>query len=256
MKQHRRPRWVSSFGLFMVGSFLAGVAQYGGATSAPAADTAIGTTVLERPIYLAQAETTAPSAEAAPASPEQLPAEPSGEATADETVAEEPAVEEVEDRCCKKGDKTPPFELIANTPPGELNNPYDWKLLAEENSDDPDYLAKQYLLPGCGECHGNAGGGSFCPALNQGAWLWGNTDDVLFRLIALGSVELEKQGWQRYQFGTVKAPMPEMGQVIKTSDHLWRIIAYIRSISPPGSSPPEKVMPGKYTAPVQEAQPQ
>jgi len=126
--------------------------------------------------------------------------------------------------------------------------------LAEENKDDPDYLVKQYQLPGCNECHGGDGGGGFCPALSQGVWFWGNTDDVLFRLIALGSAELEKQGWARYQYGTVKAPMPEMGQVIKTSDHLWKIISFIRSINPPGTNPPEKVIPGKYTPPVEERQ--
>ena len=43
--------------------------------------------------------------------------------------------------------------------------------------------------------------------------------------------------------------MPPMGFTIKTSDHLWKIIAFIRSINPPGTNPPEKVIPGRYTAP-------
>jgi hypothetical protein len=43
--------------------------------------------------------------------------------------------------------------------------------------------------------------------------------------------------------------MPAMGMTIKTSDQLFKIIAFIRSINPPGANPPEKVIPGKYKAP-------
>jgi hypothetical protein len=32
--------------------------------------------------------------------------------------------------------------------------------------------------------------------------------------------------------------MPAMGNLIQTSDDLWKIIAWIRSINPPPSSPP------------------
>ena len=147
--------------------------------------------------------------------------------------------------CCKKGDTTPPTELVKQVPPGGIHNPYDWKELAKE---DPD-LVKQFRLPGCNECHGGTGGGGMCPALTQGVWFWGNTDDILFRLVTLGSAELEKEGFTRYQYGTVHAPMPPMGMTIKTADQLFKIIAFIRSINPPGANPPEKVVPGKYTAP-------
>jgi hypothetical protein len=30
---------------------------------------------------------------------------------------------------------------------------------------------------------------------------------------------------------------------IKTSDDLWKIIAWIKSINPPGTNPPDKVLP-------------
>ena len=109
-------------------------------------------------------------------------------------------------------------------------------------------------LPGCNECHGGGGGGGFCPALSQGVWFWGNTDDVLFRLVTLGSADLEKQGFTRIQYGTVHAGMPMMGHTIKTADHLWKSIAVIRSINPPGTIPPEKVIPGRMHA-VGEAPP-
>ena len=49
----------------------------------------------------------------------------------------------------------------------------------------------------------------------------------------------------RYQYGSVHAPMPPMAVSIKTADHLWKIIAFIRSLNPPGTNPPEKVIPGK-----------
>jgi hypothetical protein len=141
--------------------------------------------------------------------------------------------------CCKAGDMTPPTELVKQVPKGQLHSPYpDYAKLAKEEE-----LVKQFRLPGCNECHGGTGGGGICPALTQGAWFWGNTDDVLFRLITLGSVELEKEGYKRLGWGSVQAPMPPMGQTIKTPDQLWKIIAFIRSINPPGSNPPNKVLP-------------
>ena len=145
------------------------------------------------------------------------------------------------EECCKAGDATPPTELVEKVPPGGLHSPYqDYAKLAKEEE-----LVKKFRLPGCNECHGGTGGGGFCPALTQGVWFWGNTDDVLFRLATLGSAELEKRGFVRYQYGSVHAPMPPMGFSVKTSDDLWKIIAFIRSINPPGSNPPEKVIPGR-----------
>ena len=110
--------------------------------------------------------------------------------------------------CCKAGDTTPPTELVKQVPKGQLHSPYpDYAKLAK---DDPD-LVKEFRLPGCNECHGGTGGGGICPAVTQGVWFWGNTDDVLFRLVTLGSVDLEKEGYTRLTYGTVHAPMPPMG---------------------------------------------
>lgn len=153
-----------------------------------------------------------------------------------------------EGKCCPAGDMTLPLELISKYPPGQLHSPYqDYAELAKDKE-----LVKQFRLPGCNECHGGGGGGGFCPALSQGVWFWGNTDDVLFRLIALGSNGLEAQGFVRYQFGSVPAPMPPMAVSIKSSDQLWKIIAFIRSINPPGTNPPEKVIPGKMAPPAED----
>lgn len=252
MDQHRRPRGLSArrrvLGIVFVAAWAVGVVP------------ATGADVADSTVRVAQADTTAPAGEAVPSPPPQTdPAagvDPAAGTDAAAPAADEVAAEEPEDLCCKKGDRTPPFELIAQIPQGELNNPYDWRELAAEHQDDPEYLVKQFQLPGCGQCHGASGGGGFCPSLTQGVWLWGNTDDVLFRLIALGSEEMQRQGFTRYQQGSVAAPMAEMGHVVKTSDQLWRIIAFIRSITPPEANPPQKVMPGQYQPPVQASPPQ
>lgn len=136
-----------------------------------------------------------------------------------------------EGACCKPGDTTPPPELVAKTPKGQLRSPYqDFAKVAEDGH-------HQFMLPGCNECHGGTGGGGICPPLDQGVWFWGSDDDTLFRLVTLGSQELQKEGYQRLGEGTVKGPMPAMGTTIKTSDDLWKIIAWIRSINPPPSPP-------------------
>ncbi|MGZ5862953.1 MAG: c-type cytochrome [Methyloceanibacter sp.] len=154
---------------------------------------------------------------------------------------EEKGSPETGDECCKAGDTTPPTELVDKVPPGQLHSPYqDYAKLAKDEE-----LVKGFRLPGCNECHGGGGGGGMCPALSQGVWFWGNTDDVLFRLVTLGSAELEKRGFERITYGSVHAPMPPMGFSIKTSDELWKIIAFIRSINPPGANPPEKEVPGR-----------
>ena len=166
----------------------------------------------------------------------------SGGSWRSQAAEEATAPNEVE--CCKAEDKTPPVELVKQVPPGGLHSPYqDYAKLAKEQE-----LVKDFRLPGCNECHGGGGGGGMCPALSQGIWFWGNTDDVLFRLVTLGSAELEKSGFTRYQYGSVHAPMPPMGFSIHTSDELWKIIAFIRSINPPGTNPPEKVIPGRMAA--------
>ncbi len=264
MDREKRSSWMTVAGLFFAGLVIVGLAVV---TSKPFQEAMTQTEVTQDSASVA-APTQSQSADEAPTKvADETPAEALdqessvvAQATPAEAAQEsssEPADEppsEAADaaatpagECCKVGDTTPPLELVKQVPPGGLHNPYDWQKLKAESPED--YLVKQFRLPGCNECHGGGGGGGFCPALSQGVWFWGNTDDVLFRLISMGSKALEAQGFERIQWGTVKAPMPEMGHVIKTSDHLWKIISFIRSINPPGANPPEKVIPGRYTAP-------
>jgi mono/diheme cytochrome c family protein len=125
------------------------------------------------------------------------------------------------------GPATPPAELVASTPKGELKNPYDDNIaaIAEEGH-------HRYLSAGCNGCHGGGGGGGMCPPLTNDTWVYGAGDDTLFRLITLGSDGLTKDGYARVKHEVVVGPMPPFGAIIKTSDDLWRIIAFIRSVNP------------------------
>ncbi|HEY6655951.1 MAG TPA: c-type cytochrome [Methyloceanibacter sp.] len=125
------------------------------------------------------------------------------------------------------GPATPPLELVASTPKGELKNPYNGNIgaIAEEGH-------HRYLSAGCNGCHGGGGGGGMCPPLTNDTWVYGASDDTLFRLIALGTDGLTKAGYTRLKHEVVVGPMPPFGQIIKTSDDLWRIIAFIRSVNP------------------------
>jgi mono/diheme cytochrome c family protein len=149
--------------------------------------------------------------EAAPAAPAASAETPAGDAGA----------------CCKAGDTTPPLDLIKATPKGGLHNPYNDKIadIAEEGH-------KEFLSLGCNGCHGGGGGGGMCPPLTNDTWVYNGDDDTLFRLVSLGSDELQKQGYSRVKHETVVGPMPPFGGIIKTSDDLWKVIAWIRSVNP------------------------
>jgi mono/diheme cytochrome c family protein len=134
-----------------------------------------------------------------------------------------------EEECCPKDDQTPPLELIEKTPIGGLHNPY---------NDDPAAMEevghKKYLSFSCNGCHGGGGGGGMCPPLTNDTFVYGADDDTLFRLIALGSDELQKKGYTRVKKEIVTGPMPPFGTIIKTSDDLWKVIAWMR-VKNPGS---------------------
>jgi hypothetical protein len=81
-----------------------------------------------------------------------------------------------------------------------------------------------------------SGGGGMGPPLTNEVWVYGKDDDTLFRLIALGSDGLQKQGYARKGSENVVGPMPAMGGVVKSDDDLWKIIAWIRSVNPSSAS--------------------
>ena len=124
----------------------------------------------------------------------------------------------------------PPLEVVATAPKGSLHNPFDGNAaIAKEGH-------KLFFNYGCNRCHGGNGGGGMCPPLVNGVWIYGGSDDTLFRLVSLGSEKLEAAGYYRQTIENVVAPMPSMGPLIKSDEDLWKIITWIRSAysGPPG----------------------
>jgi mono/diheme cytochrome c family protein len=120
--------------------------------------------------------------------------------------------------------KISPVDLVANTPQGKLANPY------KDTQEDIVAAGQKGLLHySCSGCHGGGGGGGMCPALTNDIWVYGGDDDTLFRLVTLGSVELQKAGYARKGRENVVGPMPPFGAIIPNADDLWKIIAFIRS---------------------------
>jgi mono/diheme cytochrome c family protein len=110
---------------------------------------------------------------------------------------------------------------------GELKSPYpDFAKVADEGH-------KKFMSAGC---HGGTGGGGMGPPLTNQVWIYGKDDDTLFRLVALGSDGLQKQGYHRKGSENVVGPMPPMGKIVKSDDDLWKIIAWIRSVNPSSAS--------------------
>ena len=123
-------------------------------------------------------------------------------------------------------DSSTPLELAARAPIGELRNPYAGSAAAAQEGH------KLYMSLDCSSCHGGGGGGGMAAPLTNPIWIYGRDDDTLFRLIALGTVELQKQGYRRKGSEFVVGPMPPFGETIKTDYDLWKIIAWIRSVNP------------------------
>jgi mono/diheme cytochrome c family protein len=122
-----------------------------------------------------------------------------------------------------------PLETARKAEKGSLKSPYaDYASVAEDGR-------KVYLAAGCNGCHGMGGGGMGPPLTNQ-VWVYGKDDDTLFRLTALGSDELQKQGYSRKGSENVVGPMPPFGQIVKSDDDMWKIIAWIRSVNPDSAS--------------------
>jgi len=163
------------------------------------------------------------------AAPAATPAAPAAAAPAGGGGAAAPTAggEAAAGGCCKAGDTTPPLDLIKAIPQGGLHNPYNSQIdaIADEGH-------KKFLSFSCNGCHGGGGGGGMCPPLTNDIWVYQGDDDTLFRLVSLGSDSLQKAGYTRVKHEMVVGPMPPFGSIIKTSDDLWKVIAWIRSVNP------------------------
>jgi mono/diheme cytochrome c family protein len=118
----------------------------------------------------------------------------------------------------------PPIQRVGATPKGQLKNPY-----TDDNADIVEAGRKAYFRAGCNGCHGGNGGGGMCPPLTNDTWVYGGDDDTLFRLVSLGSDELQSKGYTRKGHENVVGPMPPMGAIVATDDDLWHILTFVRS---------------------------
>jgi mono/diheme cytochrome c family protein len=125
-----------------------------------------------------------------------------------------------------KGYDDDPVNVVKNAPKGTLKDPYDpanATVVAEGH--------QQFLNHGCNACHGGNGGGGMCPPLNNGVWIYGASDDTLFRLVTLGSQKLQQAGYSRVNEET-PAYMPQQGGTTLTkAGDLWKIITWIKSMN-------------------------
>lgn len=124
-----------------------------------------------------------------------------------------------------------PLERVASAPKGQLASPYaEIASVAEEGR-------KIYRSLDCGGCHGGGGGGGMAAPLTNPVWIYGDDDDTLFRLIVLGTGSLspgeafQKLGYVRKGSEKVVGPMPPYGEIIKTDDAIWKMIAWIRTVN-------------------------
>lgn len=118
----------------------------------------------------------------------------------------------------------PPLDRVNAAKQGTLKNPY-----KDDNADVVAQGQKLFMHSGCNGCHGGNGGGGMCPPLTNDTWVYGGDDDTLFRLVTLGTDELQKRGYSRKGQESVVGPMPPHGAIVKTDDDLWKIITFIRS---------------------------
>lgn len=120
--------------------------------------------------------------------------------------------------------KIAPPDLVKQTPKGQIKNPY-----KDSQADIVADGEKKFLSYSCNGCHGGGGGGGMCPPLTNDVWVYDGDDDTLFRLVTLGSDELQKSGYSRKGSENVVGPMPPFGTLIKSSDDLFRILTFVRS---------------------------
>jgi mono/diheme cytochrome c family protein len=120
--------------------------------------------------------------------------------------------------------KVSPLDLVKQTPKGQIKDPY--KDTQADIVAQGETLFRSYS---CSGCHGGTGGGGMCPPVTNDTWVYGGDDDTLFRLVTLGSDELQKNGYTRTGRENVVGPMPPFGSIVKSSDDLFKIIAFIRA---------------------------
>jgi mono/diheme cytochrome c family protein len=117
-----------------------------------------------------------------------------------------------------------PVDLVKSTPKGKLVNPY-----KDTQADIVAQGGRLFQSYSCSGCHGGGGGGGMGPPLTNDIWIYGGDDDTLFRLVTLGSVDLQKDGYTRIGRESIVGPMAPFGAIIKSADDLWKMLTFVRS---------------------------
>ena len=121
-----------------------------------------------------------------------------------------------------------PLDVVNRVAKGELVNPY-----SPSNIQVVERGHELFFETGCNGCHGGTGGGGMGPPLSNKRWVYGNEPDTLFRLITLGSTELQNRGYSRIAREKVVGPMPAQHMILTTEGDLWKIINWILSLHLP-----------------------
>lgn len=133
------------------------------------------------------------------------------------------AKQDGEKKAAAGGETMTPIQRAEATPKGELKNPF---------TDNKEAIAEGknlYFSYSCNGCHGGTGGGGMCPPLSNVRFVYGSDDDTLFRLIAQGTDHLLANGYKRIARENVVGPMMPFGELIKTDEELWKILAFVRT---------------------------
>lgn len=115
------------------------------------------------------------------------------------------------------------IDRVLASPKGTLKNPYTGDEQAIKEGE------KVWFGLSCNGCHGGGGGGGMCPPVTNEVWVYGGDDDTLFRLITLGSQDLQKEGYKRKGTEGVVGPMMAYRDLIDDERKLWKLIAWVRT---------------------------
>ncbi|HRN89126.1 c-type cytochrome [Hyphomicrobium sp.] len=175
----------------------------------------------------AKTEAAAPAADAAPVQvadagdkADAAPKADAGEKKADDAA---PAAEAAAPAELTDDNFMSAIDRVNASPKGTLKNPY---------TGNPEMIAqgeKVWFGLSCNGCHGGGGGGGMCPPVTNEVWVYGGDDDTLFRLITLGSQDLQKEGYARKGTEGVVGPMMAYRDLIDDERKLWKLIAWVRT---------------------------
>lgn len=170
-----------------------------------------------------EAQATAPAADAKPVQVADAGETADEKADAGEDAAKDEAPAAEAAAPAADGEFMSAIDRVKSAPKGTLKNPY---------TGDPQAIAegeKVWFGLSCNGCHGGGGGGGMCPPVTNEVWVYGGDDDTIFRLVTLGSQDLQKEGYSRKGTEGVVGPMMSYRDLIDDERKLWKLIAWIRT---------------------------